>query len=211
MSDKALGQDRFREKPDISQVFIRQLDRTNHAGSMVYESAVQQKLNNLPMNRRQWVLDQSDKYEEDRLTLVYKTYCGVRLGEGEPLRHDETIPFTREKGEIDLNDPKLKEMKNTGTEEEPIYEPILFDESLGLKRLPGEIDLSDPNIISPKLKMILHIDYHKLDAIIMQAAEFAGLTWSIDPIEQDAGDTEEYIIERKRTPFRKPRIPDPEG
>ena len=47
MSDKAIGNEMFREKPDIAQVFIRQLDRTNHSGSMAYESAVQQKLNNL--------------------------------------------------------------------------------------------------------------------------------------------------------------------
>jgi hypothetical protein len=204
MSDKALGNEMFREKPDISQVFIRQLDRTNHAGSMIYDSAVQQKLNNLPMHRRQWVIDQSGKYEDDRETLVYKTFCGVRLGEGTPFRHDETIPFTRIEGEIDPDDPNIKSIDEEGT-------ITLHDENIPVKRLLGEIDLDDPNIISPKLKLITHIDYHKLDAIIMQAAEFAGLTWSIDPIEQDAGDTEEYIIERKRTPFRKPRIPDTEG
>ena len=212
MSKKALGDDRFREKPDIAQVFIRQLDRTNHAASMTYESAVQQKLNNLPMNRRQWVVDQSDKYEEEKLTLVYKKYCGVRLGtEDAPLLHNEGLPMPRLEGELDPDDPNIRETKNIGTEEEPEYEITYTDESIPPLRLLGEIDYDHPNVLSPKLKMVIFPDYHALDALIMQAAEFAGLTWSVDPLEQDAGDTEEYIIERKRTPFRKPRIPDTKG
>ena len=82
--------------------------------------------------------------------------------------------------------------------------PVLRDED-------GAIDWDDPNILSPHVFYEDNVDYTKLDAIIMNAFEYAGLTYSEDPLEQDAGDTEEYIVERKKTPFRKIRIPDTEG
>ena len=81
--------------------------------------------------------------------------------------------------------------------------PVLRDEE-------GNIDWDDTNILSPKVVYEDRVDYTKLDAFIMNALEYAGLTWSEDPLEQDAGDTEEYIVERKRTPYRRPRLPDTE-
>ncbi len=75
--------------------------------------------------------------------------------------------------------------------------PVLRDDK-------GKIDWSDPNILSPKPKLRTFTDYSLLDATIMDAAEFAGLTWNLDEIEIDAGDTQEFIkeyIERAKTPF----------
>jgi len=95
--------------------------------------------------------------------------------------------------------------------------PMLRDPLQSVKRLKDEedndigIDWNDPNIYSPRLEEKEYVDYVKMDALIMAAAETAGLSWQIDPIEQDAGDTEEYIVERKKTPFRRPRISDTEG
>jgi len=67
----------------------------------------------------------------------------------------------------------------------------------------GEIDWTDPNIYSPHPDTDPDpINSQIFNELVMQAAEHAALTWTVDPLEQDAGDTEEYIIERKQTPFR---------
>lgn len=164
----------FRQKPDMTQVFVRQLDRKNFAGSGDYANSVIIARNNLPMRWRNWVKEQKDKYTTEELTLVYKTNCGVKLGSANnPLLEDETTPVKRDEN--------------------------------------GKIDWSDPNILSPRLQLLPHIDYTLMDEMVMAASEYAGLTWTEDPLEQDAGDTEEYIVERKRTPFRRPRLPDTEG
>jgi len=157
----------FREKLDIAQTFLRQLDRTNQAASYDYENSVRQKLNQLPLKWRKWVEAQSELYEEERLVWVYQAPTGLHMGTPEaPALIDDSIPVRRDKG--------------------------------------GRIDWSDPNIISPKPKLKVFTDYSLLDATIMDAAESAGLTWNVDEIEVDAGDTEEFIheyIERAKTPF----------
>jgi len=174
MSDRPFGESSFREKPDISQVFIRQLDRTNQVAALNHEESVYQLIANLPIYWRQWVYDHQDTYQTTEPTLLYRNNCGVRIG-------------TKDN-------------------------PVLFDEEDPVKRLEdGSIDWSDPNIMSPTLNEVTTIDYRKMNEVAMDAAQYAGLTWQIDPLEQDAGDTEEYIVERKKTPFRRPRIPDTEG
>jgi len=80
--------------------------------------------------------------------------------------------------------------------------PVLFNPRNPVKRLKdGSVDWDDPNILSPVLKMVKKVDYTKLDAVIMEAYERAGLTFITDNIEQDAGDTEEHLIKRARTPW----------
>jgi len=137
------GETTFREKPDISQVFLRQLDRTNHAASIDYANSVIQKLNNLPSQYRDWVIDHKDEYEVTTVELVSLKNCGVAMG----------------------------------TEDNP----ILYDETQLTPRFPdGTIDYNHPNVMSPKFKEITRTDYTQMDALIMQAAENAGLTWSVD-------------------------------
>ena len=163
----------FRQKADMANVFVRQLDRKNHQGSTDYPNSVIITLNNLPQRWRSWVLEQDSDYSEDVPTLVFKTFCGVRLGSRD--------------------------------------EPLLKDKKQGIPHLEnGEIDYNHPNVISPKWEIKTHTDYTVMDAIVAQAAEYASLTWTQDPLEQDAGDTEEYIIERKATPYQ-PQIQDTEG
>lgn len=162
------GEKQFRENPDISSVFIRQLDRTNQAASIhqtVYEASVQQSLAVLPTKWRRWVYENKDRYQNTELTLLFSKNSGVRMGtRNNPILYNELIPVRR------------------------------FED--------GEIDWSDENILSPVLREVTRVDYHKMYEVIMDAAQFAGLTWQIDPIEQDAGDTEEYIVERKITPYQ---------
>ena len=162
-----IGESKFRENPDISSVFIRQLDRTNQAATVhqtIYEASVQQSLAVLPTKWRLWVYANSDRYETTELTLLYRKNSGVRMG----------TPNN----------------------------PILYDERIPVQRYPDKsIDWTDENILSPVLREVTTVDYHKMFEVIMDAAQFAGLTWQIDPIEQDAGDTEEYIVERRATPY----------
>lgn len=166
---KELGDLTFKEKPDISSVFIRQLDRTNQAatvGEEIHQSSIYQTLANLPANWRKWVYDQEDLYMVTRPTLMFKKFAGRRLG-------------TR-------------------------YAPILRDKSVPVKRLEdGSIDWTDPNISSPILQDNTTIDYQAFNEIVMEAAEKAGLTWNLEEMEIDAGDTKEQIehIKRMRTPF----------
>lgn len=62
-----------------------------------------------------------------------------------------------------LNDPCLRNPAK----------PVRRDEN-------GDIDWTDPNIISPKMSREPYTDYSKLDAVIMEASEHAGLTWNQD-------------------------------
>ena len=169
MSDR-IGDASFKEKPDISQVFIRHLDRTNqYAGTPAYPTLVIQKLNNLPMYWQNFVKSQTDKYAKNKPTFIYKAPCGMRLGTKEnPMLREPLQPVKR----------------------------IVDEEGNDLG-----IDWNDPNIYSPRLEEKEYVDYVEMDSLIMMAAEFAGLTWQKDPLEVDAGDTIEYIEERKRTPF----------
>jgi len=154
----------FREKLDIAQTFLRQLDRTNHAASYDYENSVRQKLNQLPQKWRQWVLDQPDIYEEERQVWIYKAPTGVKLG-------------TMER-------------------------PALIEDNVPVKRLEdGSIDWNDPNIISPRPKMKAFIDYNLLDATIMDAAEYAGLTWNMETTTMMIG-TIKHKTSNKATPYR---------
>ena len=168
MSDTPFGEASFREKPDISQVFIRQLDRTNQVATMNHELSVYQIIANLPASWRQWVYDQEDRYQTTELTLLYRKNCGVRIGAAN--------------------------------------EPVLFDEEQPVQRLEdGTVDWDDLNIMSPILKEVTNIDYRKMNEVAMDAAQFAGLTWQEDRLEEDPGDTDEHTEKKKRTPFRMPR------
>jgi len=46
------------------------------------------------------------------------------------------------------------------------------------------------------------VDYQKMDAVIMEAHEFAGLTYQTELKLVDGGDTLEQIEKRRKTPFR---------
>lgn len=159
----------FKEKPDIAQVFIRQLDRTNQSAIIspeIHQASVYQTLANLPARWREWVYSQEDRYMATEPTLMYKRFAGRRIGsKNAPKLRDSRIPVNR------LED--------------------------------GSIDWSDPNIVSPILKDHPNIDYQKFNEVVMEAAEAAGLTWNVDELEVDAGDTSEHIehIKRLRTPF----------
>ena len=159
----------FKEKPNISQVFIRQLDRTNQSAALgmdIHQANVYQTLANLPSKWREWVYSNEDRYKISELTLMYKKFAERRIGS--------------------KNFPRLKNPK------------ILVN-----RLEDGSIDWTDPNIVSPLLREYTKIDYQKFNEVVMEAAESAGLTWNIDELEVDAGDTAEQIekIKRLRTPF----------
>ena len=166
---KDFGEITFKEKPDIAQVFIRQLDRTNQSALIspeIHQASVYQTLANLPTRWREWVYEQADRFTITGPTLMFKKFSGQRIG-------SRTNPMLRNK-------------------------------KIPVKKLEdGSIDWLDPNIISPILQEYTSIDYQKFNEVVMDAAEMAGLTWNIDEIEVDAGDTKEHIekIKRMRTPF----------
>ena len=143
MSESGFGNTNFKEKVSIDQVYLRQLDRTNMVASMTYESAVLQKLNNLPMYWHQWVDDQDDRYMEEKYTYTFEAPCGTPIGA--------------------IDGPCLKY---------PGQQVQRYED--------GGIDWNDPNILSPKMTLEEYVDYVKLDAVIMEASEYAGLTWNQD-------------------------------
>ena len=169
----------FRQKADMSSVFNRQIDRKNLAGSYDYANAIGVVLNNLPMKWSKWVLDQKEKWEIPVETLVYKSHSGYKLGHA-----DDPLVWNENKTDLGFSS----------------------DPGFSVKRLDdGTIDWNDPNIYSPYLVVKIEIDYEMKDSVVSEAAERAALTWTIDPLEQDAGDTEEYIkVQRKKTPLRLP-------
>lgn len=162
----------FREKLDIGQIFLLQLNRTNiginSLDEAAYEAMVRQLMRQLPQKSRLWVLEQTDEYNLEIERFDYNYFCGVPIGTPEnPMmkENDLGIPYQVERDE------------------------------------KGNINWDDPNIISPHLVSETITDYEELNTVIMRAAENDNLTWRVDTWEEDAGDTEEEI-ERKRTPYR---------
>ena len=70
-----------------------------------------------------------------------------------------------------------------------------------LKNDDGAINWDDPNILSPKMTYESYINYTVLDAVIMEAAEFAGLTWNQDSMTFKIS-TIEIPLSTKKTPYR---------
>ena len=188
----------------MSQIVFRLIDRVNLMASINYDSGVLQKLNNLPMSSVLWVEAQSDRYIEEKETFYHEAPCGTPIGtKTNPCLKDPTKPVLRLQGEIDWNDPNIIEVQTTEDGNEII---IVHDDTIPLKRLPGPIDWDDPNILSPKMVIEEYVDYNQMDRVIMEANEFAGLTWQTELKLIDGGDTLEQIKKRKKTPFRIPRI-----
>lgn len=181
MSENGIGEQSFKEKPDISMVFIRQIDRTNHAATKGHEglsqAGVNQILVTLPAASRQWVYEQKDRYEIDRPTLIYKKFSGIRQGS----EHDPVV----------WNEEKT----DTGLSSEIGFEVDRDEE--------GEVDWDDHRIISPTRHDKAHTLQQKFNEVVMEAAEYAGLTWQSELTLVDGGDTLEWI-ERKKTPYRIP-------
>jgi len=206
----------FKQKPDMATILVRAIDRKNMAGTYDYPSGIGVVLNNLPQRWANWVRAQDEMWTEEIPHLIFKTINGVDLGyKNDPLvwneEHTELglssdlgFGVMRLLGKIDWEDTNIREVKNVGTEEEPVYELVLYDENIPVKRYIGDIDWDDPRIYSPYKKIITRQNYELKDALVHAAAEHAALTWTQDPLEQDAGDTEEYIVERRYTPFRPP-------
>jgi len=164
----------YRERLDISQVFLRQLDRTNFSAATrdgSFEEYVRQTMRRLPLQWKQWVRDQSDRYEKTEMVLMFRKNSGTRMGsQTDPCLRDRTTPVLR------LED--------------------------------GSVDFNDPNILSPTLVEKTTIDYEMLDEIVGEAAEYAGISWQQEYILKDVGDLN---VERKNTPWRKPREDEQEG
>jgi len=164
----------YRERLDISQVFLRQLDRTNFSSGTqdgAFEEYVRQTMRRLPTQWKEWVRNQSDRYEKTEMVLMFRKNSGVRMGsQTDPCLRDRTKEVSR------LED--------------------------------GSVDWSDPNILSPTLQEKTTIDYEMLDEIVGEAAENAGISWQQEYILKDVGDLN---VERKNTPWRKPREDEQEG
>ena len=178
--EKPIGEATFKEKPDIAQVFIRQLDRTNQAAIIdpgSHETSIYQILSTLPTKWRKWVYEQNERYTDYEPRYIFKTYQGHEIGtKKNPQLVDESKPVKRLPGPVDWTDPNIRDKKNIGSKAEPEYEPILFNEFQPVRRLEGSIDWDDPNIYSPTLdKTEPPIDYRFFNELVMEAAERAGL------------------------------------
>lgn len=158
----------YKERLDITQVFLRQLDRTNFSasGEDAYPGYVRQTMRLLPMEWQEWVQDQSDRYTITETVLQFRTFSGVRMG-------TQTNPALRD---------RTKEV---------------------LRLDDGEVDWSDPNILSPQLKEKTTIDYEKMNQIIYEASELAGISWQT---EKFLGDTGIYSsVKPVKTPDKLPQ------
>ncbi len=154
----------YREKLDISQVFLRQLDRTNFSssGDDAYPGYVRQTMRLLPLQWQQWVRDQADRYTVTEIVLQFRTFSGVRMG-------TQTSPALRD---------RTKEV---------------------VRLEDGSVDWSDPNILSPTLKEKTMIDYERMNQVVCEASELAGISWQTETIAGDRGDVD--TVERKQTPY----------
>ena len=180
----------YKERLDISQVFLRQLDRTNFSAAAKdgsFEEYVRQTRRRLPIQWKQWVRDQADRYEKTEMVLKFRKYCGVRMGkQSDPL--------------------VVGQFGKWGLSSEEGFSVNLLED--------GSVDWSDPRIVSPTLSEKTTIDYEMLDEIVGEAAEYAGISWQAEKI---AGDRGSDSIKREKTPYRRQKedeqeeISNPEG
>jgi len=182
-------QDRFKERLSPEVIFFDQLKRCLEQQSMDPESpqfqgAVNGLLCSVPKKVRDRVHGRRKEYEEDVYRFEYDYFCDQPLG-------TITAPLTQ------INE-------QTGDS----Y-PIPYITVGKGKEKTQEINWDSPHIMSPHRIRDTVTDWEEILRILMEEAESAGLSWQVDEIEQDAGDTEEEV-KRKKTPFRKPRTPDGE-
>ena len=102
----------YRERLDISQVFLRQLDRTNFSAATKdgsFEEYVRQTMRRLPTQWKEWVRNQADRYEKTEMVLMFRKNSGVRMGsQTEPCLRDRDLPVMRlEDGSVDFGDPNI--------------------------------------------------------------------------------------------------------
>ena len=102
----------YKERLDISQVFLRQLDRTNFSASArdgSFEEYVRQTRRRLPIQWKEWVRGQADRYEKTEMVLMFRKPFGVKMGsQTDPTLRERTIPVRRlEDGTVDWSDPNI--------------------------------------------------------------------------------------------------------
>lgn len=122
MSNEDFGGQSFRDKPDMSMIWLRHMDRTNLASGNfdgMYDAYVEQQLNLLPASCRIEVLSRSDEYTDAVEEYVYEYRFGRKRGsETKPLLYDELIPVKRyEDGSIDWTDPNIRSPKKKQVEQ----------------------------------------------------------------------------------------------
>jgi len=98
----------YKEKLDITQVFLRQRDRTNFSAAALdgsYEAYVKQTMRLLPLQWKQWVRDQADRYTVTESVLVFKRGMGTQK---KPCLRDRTKEvLCHEDGSIDWSDENI--------------------------------------------------------------------------------------------------------
>ena len=122
--EKSFGDATYRDKPDMSYIWLRHLDRTNLASANAegnYDAYVEQQFRLLPSDSQKWVLEMEDEFREEKLKFVYEYDGGIRIGsEYDPLLWDELKPVKRlPDGSVDWDDPNImspKRVKETVTD-----------------------------------------------------------------------------------------------
>ena len=154
----------FKDKPDMSQIWLKHVDRTNLASGniMLFEPYVRQQLRLLPSTIQKWVRDQEDLYMVPVKRLKYRfSSTGRKLG-----REDDPVVWN-------VNRTRKSKSSTPG---------------FTVKRLlDGSIDWTDPNIHSPVMVEEMDFDYEEFNNLIMVAAENAGLSWKVEPINSEYG------------------------
>jgi len=155
----------FKDKPDMSMIWLKHMDRTNLASGNeygAYNAYVRQQLRLLPTSMQRLVRDQDDTYIDKKAVLRFKrTKTGAKLG-----YKDDPLVWNKKHTELGLSSKKGFTVKR-------------FDD--------GEIDWNDSNIHSPTLEVKETFDYEAFNQLIMVTAENAGLSWKTEPINSEYG------------------------
>jgi len=106
----------FRDKPDMSMIWLKHMDRTNLSAANLegtYDAYVRQQLRLLPTQWQKWVLDQEDQYSEEKYEFIYEYKWGRKRGyEHVPVLYDDLIPVKRlPDDEIDWEDKNIRSPK----------------------------------------------------------------------------------------------------
>lgn len=141
----------------------------------------------VPQSVREEVDKEKGDYTTAEEDYEYLEDGGWRIGS------PEQPVYTNNRGDLDY-DPRLHQVKNVTT--------VKVDEKTGEEyEIEEEVEtFGERVLLSPKLAKREHPDYYKLLIKIQQKLEEKGLSWKVDPINEEGGRVDEEEPDYPPTP-----------
>jgi len=129
----------FKEKLNMSLLFMRQIERCNMASpgmdETIYQANVRRLMDSLPSYYRDRVLERDDDYNSTIVSFTPRKFCGHEIGSRNKPKTTGDVPVKRlEDGSVDWTDPNIfspTRSEYTDTDYEKLHSIILEEAEIG--------------------------------------------------------------------------------